>query len=168
MKNKKSIIIYFSRADENYTVGYVDKGNTEVIAEYIEEITGADLFKVERKNPYSRDYQSCIEEAQLEQQKNERPELLNALESIDGYEVIYIGTPIWWGTMPCPMFSQLENLNWTSKVVKPFITHEGSGLGNVISDLRKICVGAEVKDGIAIYGHEVGTARNKIEDWIKM
>lgn len=59
----KSIIIYFSRADENYAVGFIEKGNTEIIAEYIKELTGADIFKVEPKVPYSKDYQTCVEEA---------------------------------------------------------------------------------------------------------
>lgn len=56
MKDKKQIIIYFSRADENYGVGYIEKGNTEVVAEYIRDVTGADMFKVERKTPYAKDY----------------------------------------------------------------------------------------------------------------
>ena len=74
-KDKKSIIIYFSRADENYFGGsmrYVDKGNTEVIAEYIREITGADMFKVERRIPYSKDYKECLEESRQENNTNSR------------------------------------------------------------------------------------------------
>lgn len=166
LKNKKSIVIYFSRADENYSVGYIEKGNTEVIAEYISELTGADMFKVERKIPYAKDYQTCIEEAKEEQKNNERPELTNYLETIDTYDVIYIGSPIYWGTMPQPMFTQLERLNWNGKIVKPFITHEGSGLANVITDLRRICIGANILDGLALYGHDVKNSRNKVKDWI--
>lgn len=59
----KSLIIYFSRADENYTVGYIDKGNTEIVAEYVQELTGADMFKVEPLIPYAADYNTCIKEA---------------------------------------------------------------------------------------------------------
>ena len=62
-KDKKSLVIYFSRADENYAVGYIDKGNTEYIAEFVQEFTGADLFKVEPLVSYSKDYRTCIEEA---------------------------------------------------------------------------------------------------------
>ena len=167
-KDKKSIIIYFSRADENYSVGYIDKGNTEVIAEYIKAITGADMFKVERKIPYAKDYQTCIEEAKKEQQENARPELLNTLNNIDDYEVIYIGSPIYWGTMPQPMFTQLEKLNWEGKTVRVFTTHEGSGLGNVVSDVKRICNKASVLDNsLAIQGSTVNTAKSKVEDWIK-
>ena len=162
----KSIVIYFSRADENYSVGYIKKGNTEVIAEYIRDFTGADLFKVERKIPYAKDYNTCIQQSKLEQQKNERPELLKELSSIDDYDTIYIGSPIYWGTMPNPMFTQLEKLNWENKIVKPFTTHEGSGLGNVVSDLKNICKGATVKDGLAIWGSKVYEAKDKVKNWL--
>ena len=163
----KSIIIYFSRADENYSVGYIDKGNTEVVAEYIKDITNSDMFKIERKEEYPKDYQNCIEEAKQEQMINARPEPKNILNSIDEYDLIYIGTPIYWGTMPQVMFTQLEKLNWNGKIIKVFTTHEGSGLGNVLSDLKKICIGADISDNaLAIYGHEVKSARKKVENWI--
>ena len=95
-EGKKSLIIYFSRADENYAVGNIKKGNTEVIAEYIKDITGADMFKVERKIPYSKDYTTCTEESAKEQRENARPELVNYLDDISSYDVIYIGGPIYW------------------------------------------------------------------------
>ena len=165
-KNKKSIIIYFSRADENYAVGYISKGNTEVIAEYIKDLTNADMFKVERKVPYAKDYNTCIEEAKLEQQKNERPELVEILPSIDSYEVVYIGSPNYWGGLPQPMYTQLEKLNFQGKIVRPFVTHEGSGLGNIPSELQSLCVGATIESGLAIRGALVNSSKNKVEDWI--
>lgn len=162
----KSIVVYFSRADENYSVGYIKKGNTEVIAEYIQEFTGADMFKVERKIPYAKDYNTCIKESQIEQRTNARPELVKELSSIDEYDTVYVGCPIYWGTLPNPMFTQLEKLNWQGKIVKPFTTHEGSGLGNVVTDLKKICKGAIVKDGLAIRGSSVTTAKDKVKEWL--
>lgn len=166
MLNKKSIIIYFSRADENYGVGYVAKGNTEVIAEYIKELTNADTFKVERKVPYAKDYQTCTEEAKIESENDERPEVVNMLDSIDDYEVIYIGGPVYWGVLPQPMVTVLEKLNWQGKIVCPFTTHEGSGLGSVPDELNKLCRGAEIKKGLAIYGTQVYSAKQKVEDWL--
>ena len=68
--------------------------------------------------------------------------------------------------MPNPMFTQLEKLSWQGKIVKPFTTHEGSGLGNVVSELKKICKGATVKDGLAIYGHSVYDAKEKVKNWL--
>lgn len=166
MNHKKSIIIYFSRADENYAVGYIDKGNTEIVAEYIHELTGAEMFKVERKVPYAKDYMTCIKEAQIEQQRGEKPALVKELASIDDYEVVYVGGPIYWGTLPQPMFTQLEKLNWSGKTVKPFTTHEGSGLANVVWDLQKICKGAKVENGLAIRGSQAKNSKNLIKNWL--
>lgn len=166
----KALVIYFSRADENYFGGsmrYISKGNTEVIAEYIQEIVGADLFKVERKVPYSKDYMTCIKEAQVEQRNNERPELVNYINDISNYDVIFIGAPIYWGTMPQPMFTLLEKLDFNNKVIMPFTTHEGSGLANVVTDIKRIAKGADIKPGLAIVGSSVNTAKNKVEAWIK-
>ena len=166
----KALVIYFSRADENYFGGsmrYISKGNTEVIAEYIQEIVGADLFKVERKVPYSKDYMTCIKEAQVEQRNNERPELVNYINDISNYDVIFIGAPIYWGTMPQPMFTLLEKLDFNNKIIMPFTTHEGSGLANVVTDIKRIAKGADIKPGLAIVGSTVNTAKNKVEAWIK-
>ncbi len=152
-KNKKSLVIYFSRADENYAVGYIEKGNTEVIAEYIQEIIGADLFKVEGMKEYSTNYQKCIEEAKERQQRDERPELKKYIKDISRYEVIYIGAPVYWGIMPQEIITQLEKLDFTGKIVRVFTTHEGSGLGSIPAQVKKVCKGANVlEDGIAIRG----------------
>lgn len=167
VRRKKSLVIYFSRADENYAVGNIEKGNTEVIAEYIIDITGADLFKVEPAKPYSKNYKECCDEALEEKRQNARPELKNYLEDISDYEVIYIGSPIYWGTMPMSMFTQLEKLDFTGKTIKVFTTHEGSGLGTVVSDVKKICKGANVLDSLAIQGSTVYGAKSKVENWIK-
>ena len=162
----KSLIIYFSRADENYSVGYIDKGNTEVIAEYIQELTNADMFKVERKIPYAKDYNTCIKQAQEEQEAGIRPELVKQLSNIDDYDVIYIGAPIYWGGLPQPLFTQLEKLNWNGKIVKPFATHEGSGLGSIPYQLQKICQGAKIEYGLAIRGASVHSAKPKVAEWV--
>ena len=168
-RSKKSLIIYFSRADENYFNGklkYIQKGNTEVVAGYIHELTGANMFKVERKVPYSSDYKTCLEESKKEITNGDRPEIAHSLESIDEYDVIYIGGPVYWGVLPAPMSTQLEKLNWEGKVVRPFTTHEGSGLGSVPLQLKKICKGADVKYGLAIKGSDVESSQEKVEKWV--
>lgn len=166
----KSVVIYFSRADENYFGGqmrYINKGNTEVIAEYIKDITNADLFKLERKTPYSKDYMTCIKEAQDEQRKGELPELANYLDDISDYDVIYIGGPIYWGTFPQPMFTELKRLNFENKIIMPFSTHEGSGLASIVRDIKKYAPNADLRAGIAITGSMVSHARGTVEKWIK-
>ena len=110
--------------------------------------------KVERKVPYAKDYQTCCDEAKEEQINND-------------YDVIYIGSPIYWGTMPQPMFTQLEKLNFKGKIVKPFTTHEGSGLGKVVSDLKKICVRADIKDALAIKGTNAKNSKEIVEKWCR-
>lgn len=163
----KCLIIYFSRADENFSVGYVTKGNTEVIAEYIKEFTNGDLFKVERKTPYPKDYDTCLKETKTEKEMNARPELIKELNNIDEYDTVYIGSPIYWGTMPQPMFTQLEKLNFAGKNVNVFTTHEGNGLGNVLNDVKTICSNANVSDNaLAVFGHEVNNAKEQVRAWV--
>lgn len=171
VKNKKSLVIYFSHTGENYMadgIRNIDKGNTEVIAEMIQDITGADLFKVKPVKEYPYQYQECCDVAKEELNKNARPEIKNALENIDDYEVIYIGFPIWWGTMPMPMFTQLEKLNFAGKIVKPFGTHEGSRMGNSEKDVKNLCKGATVLPGLPIQGSTVNRAKSEVENWIKL
>lgn len=166
----KAIVIYFSRADENYFGGalrYINKGNTEIVAEEIQKITNADLFKVERKTDYAKDYMTCIEEAKVEQKDKARPELKAYLDDISNYDVIFIGSPIYWGTMPQPMFTELERLDFNNKIIMPFTTHEGSGLANVVKDIKAITKGAVIKEGLAIVGSKVSKAKEQIERWIK-
>ena len=167
-KDKKSLVIYFSRADENYfggSIRYVDKGNTEIIAEYIKDIVGADIFKVEPLTPYSTDYMQCIEEAR-ERTRNHNAPIKEEVPDISSYEVIYVGAPVYLGGMPEELFTALKGLDYTGKIIRPFVTHEGSGFSSIPNQLKNICVGATVALGIAISGSTVDSAKDKIENWI--
>lgn len=144
----------------------IEKGNTEVIAEYIKELTNADIFKVEPINEYPYKYKECTDVALKDKNQNARPKLKKYLEDINDYDIIYIGYPNWWGTMPMPMFSQLEKLNFNGKTVKPFCTHEGSRMGNSENDIKNICKGATVLPGLPIRGSIVNDAKNEVEKWI--
>lgn len=165
-----SLVIYFSRSGENYFGGElknIEKGNTEVIAEYIQELDGADLFKVEPAVEYPEDYMQCIDVAKKEQKDDARPEIKETLASIDGYDTVYIGFPNWWGTLPMPMFTQLEQLDFSGKTVKPFVTHEGSGFGSSAKDIAKLCKGAEIKQGLSIPGANVHDVKDTVMHWIE-
>lgn len=169
LKDKKSLVIYFSHTGENYMsdgIRNIDKGNTEVIAEMIRDITGAHLFKVESEKEYPYNYHECCDVAKKELQNKERPKIKKTLDNIDEYEVIYIGYPIWWGTMPMPLFTVIEKLNFEGKIVKPFGTHEGSKMGNSEKDIKDICKGATILAGLPIQGSMVNSAKSKLEDWI--
>lgn len=160
----KSLIIYFSRADENYAVGYIDKGNTEIVAEYVHELTGADLFKVEPLVPYAKDYNTCIKEAK---QRIRNAPIKEKLTDISAYDTIFIMSPIYWGTYAPEMETELEGLDFSGKTVRVNSTHEGSGLGSMISDVKKICKGSDVsKNGLAIKGSQAKNSRKKVAEWL--
>lgn len=167
MSNK--LIAFYSKADENYVNGLIktlDIGNTEIAAGIIKELTSADLFKIEQMKPYSKDYNECIAEAQADQRRDARPEVKRWLKSLDEYDVIYLGYPNYWSTMPMAVFTFLEHYDFSEKIIKPFCTHEGSGLGSSVNDIKKLCPGARVENGLAIRGGSVKETRADIEKWI--
>lgn len=163
-----ALIAYFSRADENYFGGAlrtVTVGNTEIAAKLLQEITGADLFKIDPIQPYSKDYNECIAQAQEDQRRDARPELKTYPDSLHDYETIYLGYPNYWGTMPMPVFTFLEKFDFTGKTIKPFCTHEGSGMGRSESDIQRLCPGAKVERGLAIHGSSAAKAGSALKKW---
>lgn len=166
----KSIIIYFSRADENYFGGqyrYVEVGNTEIVANMIQRATEADLFKIEPMTPYSSDYNTCIEEAKADLRAKARPEIESYPENLDEYDTIYLGYPNYWGTAPMHVFTLLEKYNWEGKKLHLFCTHEGSGMGHSEIDIKKACPGATIVDSLPLYGSSVKTMENVVKGWAK-
>lgn len=163
------LVAFYSRADENYFGGamrYIEVGNTEKLARMIADAAGADLFKIEQKEPYAADYNTCIEQAKKDLHADARPELENNLKSIDDYSEIYIGFPNYWGTMPMAVFTFLEQFDWAGKTIHPFVTHEGSGFGRSESDLKKTCKGADVQKGLSVQGSMVEAAKEKVNSWV--
>lgn len=160
----KSLIIYFSRADENYAVGYIDKGNTEIVAEFVQELTGADMFKVEPAVPYATDYMTCIEEAK---KRVGNAPIKEKLTDIASYDTVFIMSPIYWGTYAPEMETALEGLDFTGKTVRIISTHEGSGLGSMMRDVKRMCKGADVDtNGLAIKGTQAKSSKKTIENWV--
>ena len=160
----KSLIIYFSRADENYAVGYIDKGNTEYIAEFVQELTGADMFKVEPAVPYAAEYNTCIEEAK---KRIGNAPIKEKLTDISAYDTVYIMSPIYWGTYAPEVETALEGLDFSGKTVRVVSTHEGSGLASMPSDVKKMCKGANVDmNGLAIKGSQAKNSKQKVTEWV--
>ena len=166
----KNLILYYSRKGENYWNGSVKniaKGNTEIVAEFIQKAVGGDLFEVDTVKPYAADYYVCIEEAKKELHMQARPQIKKSLESIDNYDNIFVCGPCWWGTFPMAMFTQLEKLNFSGKKVIAVMTHEGSGLGSCERDLKRICAGATFGKGLAVHGADAAKSESTVASWAR-
>ena len=164
-----TLIVYYSRKGENYWNGEIKnlkKGNTEIVAEMIKDMTGGEIFQVDTVVPYPENYRACVGKAVEEYKKDARPELKEYPEGIEKYDTIFVGYPNWCGTMPMAMFTFLEHYDWTGKRIAPFCTNEGSGMSVSERDIRRLCKGAEVTEGLSIHGAEAAESRSKVEDWV--
>ncbi|WP_368487992.1 flavodoxin [Clostridium sp. BJN0013] len=152
----KSLIAYFSHS-----------GNTEVIASMIKENVGGDLFKIETVEKYPSNYNDVVNVARKEQDADSRPELARKVENMDFYDVIYIGFPNWWGTIPMGVFTFFESYDFSDKTIIPFCTHEGSGMGRSERDIKKLCPKSNVLRGLPIRGSSVHGAEKEVSCWLQ-
>ncbi len=165
----KTLIAFFSRADENYFGGamrYVKVGNTEIVCNLMKELIDADTFMIEMKTPYSPVYMTCIDEAKRDLRAKARPELISLPESIDEYDTVVLAYPNYWGTMPMAVYTFLESFNFTGKTILPLCTHEGSGMGGSERELKKTCPGAVLKKGLPIGGGSAGSSDTAVKRWL--
>ena len=165
----KTLIAFYSRADENYFGGamrYVKVGNTEIVCGIMKELIGADTFKIEMKDPYSPVYMTCIEEAKRDLRAKARPELTSMPASIDEYDTVVLAYPNYWGTMPMAVFTFLESFDFSGKTILPLCTNEGSGMGGSERDIRRTCPGADVKSGLSITGSQAANAKASLQKWL--
>lgn len=168
--DQRVLVVYFSRADENTGgVGYIEKGNTKILAEMIAERTHGDLFEIKTVKPYPKEYRPATEAAKQEKEENARPEIVGELPDLSKYDVVFLGYPIWWSDMPMPVYTFLDRENFAGKIILPFCTHEGSGLSGTdrrIAETTK----ADVKDGFALAGHiaqnSPDEARSALYEWM--
>ena len=166
----KNLIIYYSRKGQNYWNGSIKelkKGNTEIVAEYIQKAVGGDLFEIETVKEYSTDYHTCTEEAQEELRAKARPELKAYLTDVNAYDNVFVCGPCWWGTFPMAVLTQLEKLDFTGKTVFAVMTHEGSGLGGSERTLRDVCKGATIGKGLAVHGADAAKSEATVAAWAK-
>ena len=166
---KNILIAYYSRKGENYWSGSIKniaKGNTEIVAEMIQETVGGELFEIDTVNQYPEDYYECIDVAKDELRSKARPEITDVVENMDDYDVIFLGYPNWWETMPMAVFTFLEQYDLSGKTIIPFCTNEGSGMGVSEGDIKNISK-AIVKKGLSIHGAEAASSGKKVEKWAK-
>ncbi len=165
----KTLIAYYSRADENYFGGamrYVKVGNTEIVCNDMKEMTDADMFKIEMKDPYSPVYMTCIEEAKKDLRANARPELVSMPDSIDDYDTVILAYPNYWGSFPMAVATFIEHFDFAGKTILPLCTNEGSGMGHSESDLRRMIPGADIKRGLSITGSRAASAADSVKKWL--
>ena len=158
----KTLVVYFSRANENYSVGTVEVGNTELLAKEIIAKTGADEFKIELKTPYPVNYQEAVDRATKERNEQARPEYTGDID-IASYGTIFLGFPSWWGDMPMVVYNFIEKHDFSGKTVIPFNTHEGSGNSGTYDILKSKMSGATLKGG----GFNVLGSTARTDDGIK-
>ena len=166
----KTLIAFFSRADENYFGGamrYIKVGNTEVVVNHMKEMIDADVFKIEMKEPYSPVYMTCIDEAKKDLRNDARPELVSNPDSIDQYDTVILAYPNYWGTMPMAVLTFLERFDFNGKTILPLCTNEGSGMGSSEKDLKRYASGAQIKNGLSITGSKAADSDDKVEKWLK-
>ncbi len=152
----KILIAYFSHS-----------GNTRIIAEDIHKNLGGDLFEIATVAAYPQDYNVVVDVARREQTANTRPALAANVENPASYDVVLLGFPNWWGTMPMAVFNFLEQSDFSGKRILPFCTHEGSGMGRSESDIKRLCPGATVVKGFAVRGSHVHAARVEVANWLR-
>ena len=165
----KSLVVYFSRTGENYSVGNISEGNTAIIAKMIAEKTGSDTFEIVPSKGYPKTYKECTDVAKDEQKKNARPAYKGDMDT-SAYDTIYIGYPIWWGDMPMVVYTFLEKHDLNGKTIIPFCTHEGSGISGTDGKIRRLYKNVAVKSALAVRGATAQKERSKaqkaVDDWL--
>jgi len=167
--DKKCLVAYYSRKGQNYVSGKIvdlKVGNTEVVANMIQKMTGGDLFPIESVTAYPKDYTETTDVAKNELRAKARPKLTGRVENMKAYDVIFLGYPNWWGTMPMPVYTFLERYDLSGKTIVPFCTHEGSGMGRSEKDIAKACPKSTVLEGLAIHGTSASSAESDVSSWV--
>jgi flavodoxin len=171
---KKVLVAYFSREGNTQQIfngiqvsgASLPAGDTGKIANEIHENVGGDILEIVTTEPYSPVYREVTDRAKKEQDNNYRPKLATNVKNIDSYDVIFLGYPNWWGTLPMPVFAFLEEHNFSGKTIIPFSTHEGSALGRSVTDIKKLYPQSTVLDGLAIRSGSVHNAQKDVSKWL--
>jgi len=174
------LVVYFSmpetdnpnnmtRDEDNSVVVINGKvlGNTQYVAQLIQQMTGGDMFRIEPLKPYPKDHRTLVEQAKEEQKRKERPALAGKIENLAAYDTIFIGYPNWWADMPMIVYTFLENYDLSGKTVIPFNTHGGSGFSNTISTIGTLQPKANVlRDGFTVSRSSVDRAEPDVAQWL--
>ncbi len=153
---QQPLVVYFSWS-----------GNTRGIARLLHQKVGGELVELELVKPYSRDYNTCLEQAKQDQQTGARPELKTHITDMARYDVIFLGYPNWWGTMPVPVASFLEQYDFSGKTIVPFVSSGGSGLGRSVTDITRLCPSVTIAEGLAVRSNGGASLSSDMDAWLK-
>ena len=156
VSTKKILVVYFSHS-----------GNTREIANQIHQKVGGDIFELVPVNAYPKDYNTVVEQAKQELKAKFKPALKTKVDNIKKYDVVFIGYPNWWETIPGPVRTFLTETDLSGKTIVPFCTHGGSALGSSITDITRLCPKSTLLEGLAVRDSNVKTSQNKVIDWLK-
>lgn len=148
-------------------VFYSRSGNTRQVADYIHETIGGDSVELQPVEPYPADYSAVTKQAKRELESGYKPALKTRIEDIGSYRVVFLGSPNWWGTIASPVRTFLSEYDMTGKIIAPFITHEGSGLGRSAADIASLCKNATVLESLAVRGCNAATAKHDVTQWLR-
>ena len=166
----RTLLVYFSRPGENYYYGEridLEVGNTQVAAEMIAGMIPVDTHRIEAADPYPDEYEATVERNVREQDADARPAISETPPSLDGYDTILLGSPIWNVQAPMIMRTFVESVDLTGKTIQPFVTYAVSGMGSARTDYQAMCPDSTVGEGLAIRGEEVRDAQNDINRWLQ-
>lgn len=168
----KILIAYFSRTGENFASGgniYLEVGNTAKMAGYIKDnLKNAVLFEIVPADPYPDSYEETKVRSTKEKNDNARPEIVNLAESFESYDVIFLGFPVWWGTVPMIIHTFLESYNFDGKTVVPFCTHGKGGFGKSVNDIKLSVLNANIAAGLELVGEQIdsGESKESVKSWL--
>lgn len=154
-RGNKALVVYYS-----YT------GNTRALAELVRQRTGGDLFELQPATPYSADYDTVVRQGKQEVEDGYQPPLKAKVENLASYDVIFVGTPIWWYTIAPPVATFLAQPELAGKTIVPFCTHGGYGAGHSLDDIKKLAPGSKVMEELSLRGGGSYDAQ-EIAAWLK-
>ncbi len=178
--NDNILIAYFTWADNTVVEdpGSVDvdattsasvlaPGNAAKLASWIQQEVGGDLHSIVVEEPYSSDYDACLDRAADEKAENARPALASHVDNMEDYDIVFLGFPNWWYTLPMPVLTFVEEYDWSGKTVVPFVTHGTGGLSGTIRDLTAaLPEDVTILEPIGVYRPEVDDSRSAVQEWI--
>lgn len=154
--------------DATTSASVLAPGNAAKIADWIQQEVGGDLFSIVVEDPYSSDYDECLDRAADEKADNARPALVNHVSNMEEYDIVFIGFPNWWYTLPMPVLSFVDEYDFSGKTIIPFCTHGTGGLSSTIRDLTAALPDdVTILDAIGIYRPDVDSSRPAVREWIE-